>query len=122
MGFSGAARDPVGSKAMGQAMGKERLEHYERPTIVRRDRIEALLVDTSRSDPKQPDGTPPSDVNVKANIRPVVWGAETVAYTRPEIADRTPMSGFLTVSKSDPEQDVATSDVWVKDNVVPVRW
>jgi hypothetical protein len=96
---------------MGQAMGNVRLERYERPTIVRRDRIEALLIDTSKS-----------DVDVKANIQSVGWRGETVAYTRPAIADRTPISGFLTVSKSDPKQDVAESDVRVKDNVVPVRW
>ena len=73
-----------------------------------------------KSDVKQPDGV--SDVNVKANIRSVEWRGETVAYTRPTIADRTPITGLLTVTKSDPKQDVSSSDVRVKDNVVPVRW
>jgi len=100
-------------------MGNVRLERYERPTIVRRDRIEALLIDTSKSEVK-PDGTP-SDVNVKANIQPVVWGGETVVYTEPAIADRTALAGFLTVSKSDPKQD-GISDVNVKANLRPVEW
>ena len=93
-----------------------RAMRYERPTIVRRDRIEALLIDTAKSNAK-PDGAP-SDVNVKTNIQSVEWRGETVAYTKPEIADRTAISGFLTVSKS----DVKSSDVNVKANIVPVRW
>lgn len=99
-------------------MGNDRLERYERPTIVRRDRIEALLIDTTKSDPKQP----PSDVNVKANIRPVAWSDETVAYTKPAIADRTDIAGFLTVSKSDPKNDGVDSDVNVKANIRSVEW
>ncbi len=66
---------------------------------------------------------PPSDVNVKANIQPVVWGGETVAYAQPAIADRTAISGLLTVSKSDVKQpDGVDSDVNVKANIRSVDW
>jgi hypothetical protein len=100
-------------------MRNVRLDPYERPAIVRRDRIEGLLFDTSKSDTKQPPA--PSDVNLKANIRPVAWRGETAPYTKPEITDRTTISGLLTVSKSN-RKDVGGSDVRVKDNIVPVRW
>jgi len=44
---------------------------YEQPAIVRRDSIEGVLgIATRPSDLPPP---PPSDVNVKENIRPVRW-------------------------------------------------
>ena len=44
---------------------------YEQPAIVRRDSIEGLLVNVGR--PSDVPPPPPSDVNVKENIRPVRW-------------------------------------------------
>ena len=98
-------------------MRNVRFERYERPSIVRRDRIEALLIDTAKSDTKQP-----SDVNEKANIQPVVWAGETVAYDQPAITDRTAIAGLLDTVKSDVKQDVASSDLNVKTNIRPVAW
>lgn len=96
---------------------------YERPSIVRRERIGSLLADSAPSDKKQKPGTGNSDVHVKANIQAVTWAGETVAYAKPEVAAREALEGFLIVTPSDKKNDGApSSDVHVKEHIVPVRW
>ena len=67
---------------------------YERPTIVRRERIAALLGDAGKSE------VTVSDVNIKDNVQAVVWGA-SVEYSSPAIAKREPLHALLDVSKSE---------------------
>jgi hypothetical protein len=95
---------------------------YERPTIIRRELVEALLLDTVDSD-VAPDGVR-SDVHRKENIRAVVWPADRVRYAAPAIDRREPVAGLLIVAKSEnqPQPDGVPSDRAIKGNVVPVVW
>ena len=97
---------------------------YERPCVERRERLEGLLT-VAQSDVK-PDGfggSQTSDVRAKEHIVPVTWGDETVAYAKPEIADREPLTGLLDAAQSDVKPDSETiSDVRAKDNIRPVAW
>ena len=99
---------------------------YERPSIVRREQIKALLLDGAKSDLPDAGDTNVSDVNLKEHIRPVVWNTpdrESVPYATPSIVKRDPIKGLLDGVMSDVKQpDGIASDVNVKDNVVPVRW
>jgi hypothetical protein len=98
---------------------------YERPRIVRRERVEALLGDTAQSDVNPPPDGIPSDVHKKDNVVPVAWAGEAVGYESPAIVGRERIEAMLmTVAQSDdnPPPDGAISDVNVKGNVVPVRW
>jgi len=97
---------------------------YERPRIIRRDRIAGLL-DIIKSD----GDAAPSDVNLKENFVPVVWsepsraGVELgagVQYESPAIVRRDRIAGLLDIAKSD--GDAAPSDVNLKENFVPVAW
>ena len=69
---------------------------YERPRIVHRERIEALLSPAVKS-----DVSTPSDVRVKEHIRPVTWGDGPTAYTPPAITGREPLAGLLDTVVSD---------------------
>jgi hypothetical protein len=93
---------------------------YERPTIIRRERIEALLFDSTKSEKTF------SDVHRKENIRPVIWPviwpvmreARRERYAAPAIDRREPIAGLLNVAKS----EKTISDVHRKENVRPVTW
>lgn len=93
---------------------------YERPSIVRRERIGSLLATVAQSDQKKPDAQA-SDVRLKENVQPVTWGDEVVEYDRPEITTREPLDGLLQQPPSDLPPD-AISDVHRKENVQPVAW
>ncbi len=94
---------------------------YERPTIIRREPIAALLIDGASSE-QRPDTETISDVNRKDNIVPVTWEAHPRRYAAPAIDRREPIAGLLIVAKSEQPNDAVTSDVHVKDNIVPVTW
>jgi hypothetical protein len=97
---------------------------YERPMIVRRERIQGLLVDIiSKSDA---DGTPVrSDIARKERIVPVTWDEprDRLQYDPPSIEQRERIQGLLdTISKSDRDTGAATSDIARKERIVPVTW
>ena len=96
---------------------------YECPTIVRRERIAAVL--TAVQSNVKPDVGVKSDVRVKDNVRPVTWGEPAEPYAAPAIAARESLEGLLDSMQSNakPVPDVnVPSDVRVKANIVPVRW
>ena len=91
---------------------------YERPTIIRRDSIIGLAAAAPSDIPA--DGTGVSDVYKKDNVVPVVWAGEVVAYETPAVSRRDSIAGLAGTRPSD--LPPKSSDVNVKDNIVPVRW
>lgn len=91
---------------------------YERPMIVRRERITGLAVTKSETDTVV---TPVSDIARKAHIVPVTWGEprDRLQYDTPSIEQRERIQG-LAVTKS--ETDDTVSDIARKEHVAPVVW
>ena len=82
---------------------------YERPRIIKREPVAALLIEKS-------DKPQDSDVNAKENIVPVAW-----PYEPPTVVGREPVAGLLR-EKSDVKEKPVPSARDLKDNIVLVRW
>ena len=97
---------------------------YERPMIVRRERIAGLLL-VARSDTDTDTDFATSDANLKENVAPVTWSEpRRLVYENPAIARHDRVAGLLDFVRSDFNHDVdaTVSDVHLKENVVPVVW
>lgn len=92
---------------------------YERPAVVHREPVAALLTIINRSDGN--DTVKISDAERKAKIVPVAWDEDPrSSYAPPAVEHRERIAALLLPALN---SDLRSgSDVDSKDNVVPVVW
>jgi hypothetical protein len=92
---------------------------YERPMIVRRERITGLGITKSDG-----DTTNPSDIARKEHIVPVTWDEprDRLQYETPSIDQRERIQGLLRVTSDGDTDNDGISDIARKEHIVPVAW